>query len=112
MQDPWVSASSSLAAHWVTANLPVRLRVERSARVPACPHYSVPAAASCSRGLRGTEGLIRSFPPVTGHDFSASVQSDAGQAFMSGNWSWFVLIVALMVFNTVLGEELLFRGLL
>ncbi len=31
---------------------------------------------------------------------------------MSGNWGWFALIAALMVFNTVLGEELLFRGLL
>jgi membrane protease YdiL (CAAX protease family) len=35
-----------------------------------------------------------------------------GQAFMSGNWVWFALIVVLFVFNTVLGEELLFRGLL
>jgi membrane protease YdiL (CAAX protease family) len=31
---------------------------------------------------------------------------------MSGNWVWFALIVALFVFNTALGEELLFRGLL
>ena len=38
--------------------------------------------------------------------------SEAGQAFMSGNWVWFAVIVALFVFNSVLGEELLFRGLL
>jgi uncharacterized protein len=31
---------------------------------------------------------------------------------MSGNWLWFGLLVVLWVFNTVLGEELLFRGLL
>jgi membrane protease YdiL (CAAX protease family) len=31
---------------------------------------------------------------------------------MSGNWGWFALIVALFVFNAVLGEELLFRGVL
>jgi membrane protease YdiL (CAAX protease family) len=42
----------------------------------------------------------------------AFLGSDAGQAFMSGNWDWFGLILVLLVFNTVLGEELLFRGLL
>jgi membrane protease YdiL (CAAX protease family) len=31
---------------------------------------------------------------------------------MHGSWGWFGLIVVLLVFNTVLGEELLFRGLL
>jgi uncharacterized protein len=59
------------------------------------------------------EGFIPyPFPPPPGHDFATFVQSHAGQAFMSGNWNWFALIVALSVFNTVLGEELLFRGLL
>jgi membrane protease YdiL (CAAX protease family) len=59
------------------------------------------------------EGFIPyPFPPATGHDFAAFVGSDAGAAFMSGNWVWFAIIVALSVFNTVLGEELLFRGLL
>jgi uncharacterized protein len=59
------------------------------------------------------EGLIPyPFSPATGHDFAAFVGSEAGAAFMSGNWVWFAIIVALSVFNTVLGEELLFRGLL
>ena len=31
---------------------------------------------------------------------------------MSGNWVWYAVIIALSLFNTVLGEELLFRGLL
>jgi uncharacterized protein len=31
---------------------------------------------------------------------------------MSGNWVCFALIAALSVFNTILGEELLFRGVL
>ena len=31
---------------------------------------------------------------------------------MSGSWGWFAVIAAMAVFNTVLGEELLFRGLL
>jgi len=52
------------------------------------------------------------FPPAAGHDFAAFAQSDAGAAFMPGNWVWYALIVALVAFNTVLGEELLFRGVL
>jgi membrane protease YdiL (CAAX protease family) len=58
------------------------------------------------------EELIPSFPPVTSHDFGSFLGSHAGQAFMAGNWVWFALIAVLDVFNTVLGEELLFRGLL
>ena len=62
--------------------------------------------------LFGAEEFIPTFPSAAGHDFTAFVQSDAGQAFMSGNWVWFAVIVALFVFNTALGEELLFRGVL
>src|SRR5215212_6135207 len=62
--------------------------------------------------LLGAEEFIPTFPPAAGHDFTAFVQSDAGQAFMSGNWVWYALIVVFVVFNTVLGEELLFRGVL
>jgi uncharacterized protein len=62
--------------------------------------------------LFGAEEFIPEFPPVTGHDFTAFLGSHAGQAFMSGNWGWYALIAALAVFNTVLGEELLFRGVL
>jgi membrane protease YdiL (CAAX protease family) len=40
------------------------------------------------------------------------LQSHVGHTFLSGNWGWLAIIVALQVFNTVLGEELLFRGLL
>jgi membrane protease YdiL (CAAX protease family) len=35
-----------------------------------------------------------------------------GEEFFSGAWGWFAVVVVLVVFNTVLGEELLFRGLL
>src|SRR5215211_3752361 len=62
--------------------------------------------------LFATEEFIPSFPPVAGHDFAVFVGSEAGKEFFSGNWVWFALIAVLAVFNTVLGEELLFRGLL
>jgi membrane protease YdiL (CAAX protease family) len=45
-------------------------------------------------------------------DFGAFLGSATGQSFMAGNWTWFGLMVVLWVFNTVLGEELLFRGFL
>ena len=46
------------------------------------------------------------------HDFGAFVASDAGTAFLAGAWGWFAVLIVLWVFNTVLGEELLFRGYL
>jgi uncharacterized protein len=45
-------------------------------------------------------------------NLSAFLESDAGQGFLSGNWPWFAVITVMMLFNTVLGEELLFRGFL
>ena len=40
------------------------------------------------------------------------VESDAGKEFLSGAWGWYALILVSFLFNTVLGEELLFRGFL
>jgi uncharacterized protein len=51
-------------------------------------------------------------PAPVDRDQGLFLQSAAGQEFFSGNWAWFAVIVTMMVFNTVLGEELLFRGLL
>jgi membrane protease YdiL (CAAX protease family) len=45
-------------------------------------------------------------------DFGSFLESDSGQSFLSGNWTWFGLLLVLWIFNTVLGEELLFRGFL
>jgi membrane protease YdiL (CAAX protease family) len=57
-------------------------------------------------------GLVPSLPIPSDMDLNKSLGSDSGQAFFSGAWGWFGVIVALAIFNTVLGEELLFRGLL
>ena len=51
-------------------------------------------------------------PHADGRDLSAFFGSSAGQAFMHGAWGWYGLLMALFLFNTVLGEELLFRGFL
>jgi uncharacterized protein len=47
-----------------------------------------------------------------GRDLGEFLDSDAGHAFLAGAWGWFALMVTMFVFNTVLGEELLFRGYL
>ena len=57
-------------------------------------------------------GLIPGLPSPEGRDLSLLLESESGQNFLSGNWSWFGLMVVLWLFNTVLGEELLFRGFL
>ena len=49
-------------------------------------------------------------PGPSVRDFGDFVDSDRGEDFFRGAWGWFAVIVALVVFNTVLGEELLFRG--
>ena len=79
---------------------------------------------SCRRGGRlwliviplivlfAVEALIPTPPHPENRDFGEFLSSDAGQDFLSGAWGWFSLILLLFLFNTVLGEELLFRGLL
>jgi uncharacterized protein len=52
------------------------------------------------------------FPAPENHDMVAFLGSDAAESFLSGNWGWFGLIVVQLLFVTVLGEELLFRGFL
>ncbi|MDH4309056.1 MAG: CPBP family intramembrane metalloprotease [Acidimicrobiia bacterium] len=50
--------------------------------------------------------------PPANRDLAAFLGSDAGRSFFAGNWVWFGVVVVMVVFNTVLGEELLFRGYL
>ena len=58
------------------------------------------------------EQLVPAIPGPRVRDFGDFLDSDAGKDFFSGAWGWFAVIVVLAIFNTVLGEELLFRGLL
>jgi membrane protease YdiL (CAAX protease family) len=57
------------------------------------------------------EELPKLATPIN-RDQGAFLHSASGQQFFAGNWPWFALMVVMMTFNTVLGEELLFRGLL
>jgi uncharacterized protein len=56
--------------------------------------------------------LLPTFSHADNRDFGKFLDSDAAHSFLSGNWGWYAIILVFFVFNTVLGEELLFRGLL
>jgi uncharacterized protein len=58
------------------------------------------------------EEFIPRLPHPANRDFGLILGSDAGHHLLSGNWGWFGVILVMMVFNTVFGEELLFRGFL
>ena len=60
----------------------------------------------------GLEQLLPSLQAPADRNLGAFLRSTSGHDFLSGNWPWFAVIVVMAVFNTVLGEELLFRGLL
>jgi membrane protease YdiL (CAAX protease family) len=60
----------------------------------------------------GAEQLIPNLPHPAARDLGEVLGSDAGHAFFHGAWGWFAVVVMLGIFNTVLGEELLFRGFL
>ncbi len=45
-------------------------------------------------------------------DFAHFLSSDRGEAFFRGAWGWYAVIVVFAIFNTVIGEELLLRGVL
>jgi membrane protease YdiL (CAAX protease family) len=61
--------------------------------------------------VAATEALPKIPAPVD-RDQGLFLDSTAGQEFFAGNWTWFAVMLVMMIFNTVLGEELLFRGLL
>jgi uncharacterized protein len=56
--------------------------------------------------------LVPTFAAPENREFATLVESDAGKAFLDGAFGWYGLILVMFVFNTVLGEELLFRGYL
>lgn len=62
--------------------------------------------------LFGAEEFIPAVSPPVSRDLDVFLNAETGRDFMSGNWGWFGFVIVMFIFNTVLGEELLFRGLL
>jgi uncharacterized protein len=60
----------------------------------------------------GAEELVPQIHHAVTRDLGPFLDSAAGHLFLAGSWGWFAVIAVLAIFNTVLGEELLFRGLL
>jgi CAAX protease family protein len=58
------------------------------------------------------EQALPAIPGPSVRDFGDFIGTDRAEDFFRGAWGWFAVVVVLAVFNTVLGEELLFRGLL
>ena len=58
------------------------------------------------------EEMLPTLPTPVSRDLGLFLGSPTGQAWMSGNWIWFTILIVQFILNTALGEELLFRGLL
>jgi uncharacterized protein len=56
--------------------------------------------------------LVPTVAAPENRELATLFESDAGKAFLSGAWGWYGLILVMFLFNTALGEELLFRGFL
>ena len=56
--------------------------------------------------------LVPSLPHPASRDLGKFLESHTGHAFLGGSWGWFAVLAVMFILNTVLGEELLFRGYL
>ena len=56
--------------------------------------------------------LIPTIAAPVDRELATLFETDAGKAFLDGAFGWYGLMVAMFLFNTALGEELLFRGFL
>jgi membrane protease YdiL (CAAX protease family) len=56
--------------------------------------------------------LLPALPAPANRDMGIFLESGAGHDLLSGSWGWLAVILVMGILNTVLGEELLFRGLL
>ena len=73
---------------------------------------NLPLEQAFNLAALAVEELLPTLPTPATRDMALFLGSGTGQAFLSGNWAWLAIIVLLQMFNSVLGEELLFRGLL
>ena len=60
----------------------------------------------------GIEELLPGPGAPATRDMGEFLGSHAGHTVLAGAWGWLAVLVVLWVFNTVVGEELLFRGYL
>jgi membrane protease YdiL (CAAX protease family) len=56
--------------------------------------------------------IMPKLPHPENLDFHTFLGTAAGHDLLAGAWHWFAVLLVMALFNTVLGEELLFRGYL
>jgi len=62
--------------------------------------------------LFGLGFVLPGIPAPSPRGLAEFLDTDSAESLFAGAWGWFAVIVVFAAFNTVLGEELLFRGLL
>ena len=62
--------------------------------------------------LAAAKDFVPKLPHAKSLDFFTFIGTVDGREFLSGAWDWFAVLIVMCVLNTVLGEELLFRGYL
>jgi membrane protease YdiL (CAAX protease family) len=62
--------------------------------------------------LAAVKDVVPKLPHAASLDFFTFIGTADGRGFLSGAWEWFGVLIVMCIFNTVLGEELLFRGYL
>jgi membrane protease YdiL (CAAX protease family) len=62
--------------------------------------------------LFAAEQLVPGLPTPVNRDMGNFLGSDVGHTMLNGSWGLFALIALMAVLNTVVGEELFFRGVL
>ena len=60
--------------------------------------------------LFAAEELVPMARPPAGRHLPDFLDSAVGRGLLEGSWLWVAVLATTMLFNTVLGEELLFRG--
>jgi membrane protease YdiL (CAAX protease family) len=62
--------------------------------------------------LAAAKDFVPKLPHAETLDFFTFVGTADGREFLSGAWEWFAVLTVMCILNTVIGEELLFRGYL
>ena len=107
-----LAASITVGLVWqfVLVLLLTRKQPRRDALWLRKPGWLLPIVATLAVGVLEAVPLD---PPATGErGLGEFLGTGAGRELMHGNWALYALLLVMFAFNTVLGEELLFRGLL
>jgi membrane protease YdiL (CAAX protease family) len=97
---------------WSTVRVALWLRSPRSPRSGRSGGRVWLVVIPLIVGFTAAQELVAIVAAPENRDFATLLESDAGKAFLDGAFGWYGLILVMFLFNTVLGEELLFRGYL